>query len=207
MKALTKKLTKILESIGGKVQKSGWNSYQQYKYITESDLMDAVRKELGKAGIFIYTSVEDMSTREVPIKEGTTTITTVKMKYTFVDDESGESFEVYGMGEGADTQDKGINKAQTGAYKYFLMKNFMLSGNDDPENDGVTVNKPASKSTKKASSFSPNKSKEKEAEDVTVNSGFSKSKDETASEPKPSFKASNTTVREGATELEEDPEF
>lgn len=42
---------------------------------------------------------------------------------------------VYFMGYGDDTGDKGYNKAETSAVKYFLMKTFMVATGNDPEGD------------------------------------------------------------------------
>src|SRR5690606_17973389 len=111
----------------------------------EADLLDAVREEIVKAGLVIATSVDTVS------REGN--ITTVTLKHTIIDAESGESMEVKSAGQGADNQDKGVFKAITGANKYFLLKMFLLSGDDDPENDGgakdvkalTTTAKPAMK--------------------------------------------------------------
>ena len=133
---LVKKLTQVLAE-ASKVNKSGYNSHQKYHYITESDLLDAIREKLVELGIFIFSSVEECVTERI---EGSRqpVLTNVKMKYTFVDGDSGEQFSVMSCGQGADNGDKGVYKAITGANKYFLLKTFMLSGDDDPENDGVT---------------------------------------------------------------------
>lgn len=114
-----------------KVNKSGYNAHQKYKYVMESDLLEALRSELINQGVFIFQSVEDIQ------REGE--LTTVKVKYTFVDSESGESFEVWGAGQGADKQDKGVGKAQTNAQKYVYLKNFLIETGDDVEADNIDV--------------------------------------------------------------------
>jgi hypothetical protein len=134
MKNLAKKLVQVVGSVSGKVGKSGYNSHQKYNYVMEADLLDAVREEIVKAGIVITSSVESVE------RDGN--ITTVKLKHTLIDAESGESFEVWSAGQGADNQDKGVFKAITGANKYFLLKTFLLSGDDDPENDGAKAPAP-----------------------------------------------------------------
>lgn len=167
---LVKKLTQVLQE-ASKVNKSGWNNHQKYHYITEADLLDAIRPKLTELGIFIFSSVEESTTERI---EGSKqpVLTSVRTKHTFVDGESGEEFSVFSCGQGVDNGDKGVFKAITGANKYFLLKTFMLSGDDDPENDGVSA-KPSSRgglgssktktsgSTKKSSggSFSGSKTK------------------------------------------------
>ena len=138
-------MVKVLGAVSGKVAKSGRNTHQKYNYVMEADLLDAVRSELISHGIFVFSSVESV------VHEAG--LTTVRTKHTFVDADSGESFDVFSAGQGADKQDKGVYKAITGSSKYFLMKNFMVAGDDDPESDttvSVTPNaapKPISKPT------------------------------------------------------------
>ena len=135
MKSLGAKMVKVLGAVSGKVVKSGRNTHQGYKYVMEADLLDAVRGELISHGVFVFSSVEEVT------QEGK--LTTVKTKHTFVDAESGEMFEVFSAGQGSDGQDKGVYKAITGASKYFLLKSFLLAGDDDPENE--TAAKPLTK--------------------------------------------------------------
>lgn len=129
-KKLYKKLVEVLAEVGS-VKKSGMNTHQSYAYMTEKDLVDSLRQELAKRGIFIFTSVENVE------RDKETHVTTVITQHTFWDEETEEHFTVQGAGQGYDKQDKGIYKAQTGAMKYFLMKNFLISSDDDPENEGA----------------------------------------------------------------------
>jgi hypothetical protein len=127
MKALAAKMIKVIGSVSGKVSKSGYNSHNKYSYLMEKDLLDAVREGLTAHNVLITSSVEQVT------KEGN--LTTVRMKHLLIDADSGDTLEVWSAGQGNDGQDKGIFKAITGSNKYFLMKTFLLSGNDDPEND------------------------------------------------------------------------
>lgn len=125
---LFKKMVTIMSNAHN-VKKSGYNKHHQYQYATEADIIEVVREELKKAGIFIFSSVEGFE------KDGD--ITTVKILHTFVDSEDGGYFTVYSVGQGADKQDKGVYKAITGAFKYMLQKNFLIASEDDPESDGA----------------------------------------------------------------------
>lgn len=133
---LALKLAKILASIGT-VHKNGYNNHFKYHYITESDLVDAVRPKLAEAGVFLFTSVIDQRT------EGD--VTYVTTEHTFVDGDSGACFSVQSQGQGQAKDDKGGYKAITGAMKYMLYKTFMVSTEDDPERD--TPNQQASRSS------------------------------------------------------------
>lgn len=150
VKNVSSKLLEVVNAISGKVNKSGYNSFQKYKYVTEGDLIDAVREELVKKGLMVLTSVAQ--SQELPTMEGSDQrVTQVVLKHTIIDTTSGEQLDVYSAGQGADKLDKGVYKAITGANKYFLLKTFLLSGDDDPENDGSAKpaqGKPAQTSAK-----------------------------------------------------------
>jgi hypothetical protein len=62
-------------------------------------------------------------------------VTQVKLHYKLVDVESGESIVIVGLGNGADSQDKGSGKALTYAYKTALSKTFMLFSGEDTDTD------------------------------------------------------------------------
>lgn len=132
--SLAKKLAKVLIEIN-RVPKSGWNDFHRYKFVTESDLSDAVREHLGNVGVFIFTNVEEIirTEAEPTSRGGKQWLTKVKLSHTFVDGDTGAEHTVFSYGEGIDGADKGIYKAITGATKYFLYKNFLISTGDDPE--------------------------------------------------------------------------
>ena len=131
---LISKLVKVLAEIK-RIKKTGRNDFHKYDYVTEADILDTVRDKLAEVGVFVFTSQESVENREVKrTKDGqekTSLATCVKMMHTFSDGES--SFTVFSFGESEDTGDKGLYKAVTGAMKYFLSKNFMISTGDDPE--------------------------------------------------------------------------
>jgi hypothetical protein len=137
------KLARILKEINS-VPKTGYNSFHQYDYITSDDLMNAIRTKLADAGIFVMTSVESQSIREVvaesstnPDKAKRSFLTEVSLLHTFIDGESGDSFSVKSQGQGADVADKGGYKAITGAMKYFVYKCFLIA----TEEGGDELNK------------------------------------------------------------------
>lgn len=134
--SLAKKLAKVLTQIN-RVPKNGHNSFHNYKFVTESDLSDAVRAHLGEVGVFIFTDVAEITREEAPptSKGGKQWLTRVKLTHTFMDGETGETHTVTSYGEGIDGADKGIYKSITGATKYFLYKNFLISTGDDPERE------------------------------------------------------------------------
>lgn len=151
MKNVSKKLLAAVAQVGGKVQKTGYNSYSKYNYVTEADINDAVFPALKAQGLLLTTSVESMT--ETPATgDQKNRFASVVLVHKIIDTDSGEVLEFKSVGTGADTLDKSIYKAVTGACKYFLMKTFMLSGEDDPEND----TKVAAKTTAPKSAPKPN---------------------------------------------------
>ena len=137
MQTLVAKLAQIMADTPW-VEKKGRNSFFNYDYAKESDILDAIREKLAAQGIFVFTSIESMEFRESAkrTRDGSpVNLVFVKTKHTFSDGESGESVEVHGYGSGEDSGDKAIYKAITGAMKYFVSKNFLMSTGDDPEKD------------------------------------------------------------------------
>jgi hypothetical protein len=139
MKNVSSKLLKAIATVGGKVQKTGYNSFSKYKYITESDINDAVLPALIEQGLLLITSVEDY--QETPSTENNKNrFGKISLIHNIIDTESGETITLHSVGTAADTLDKSVYKSYTGACKYLLMKLFMISGDDsDPENDSKTV--------------------------------------------------------------------
>jgi hypothetical protein len=137
MQTLVGKLAQIMADTPW-VEKKGRNAFFNYDYAKEADIMDAVREKLAEHGVFVFTSVENMEFRETSKKtrDGSpVNLVFVKTRHTFSDGDSGESIEVFGYGCGEDSGDKAIYKAITGAMKYFVSKNFLMSTGDDPEKD------------------------------------------------------------------------
>lgn len=122
--SLVAKLVRVMANIE-RVEKNGRNDFHKYDYVTESDVMDAVRKHLIKENVFILSSVE------MSQKDGDTV--SVSMKHTLIDGDTGDKLEAKSLGIGQDKGDKAANKAVTAACKYFLLKTFLIGTGDDPE--------------------------------------------------------------------------
>ena len=148
MKNVSKKLLQAIAEVGGSVKKTGYNSFSKYHYITESDINEAVLPALIKAGLVLTTSV--VSVKETASSEGQKNrFAEVILVHKVIDSDSGEALEFQSAGTGADTLDKAVYKAVTGACKYFMMKLFMISGDtSDPENDGQTKDAPTQTASK-----------------------------------------------------------
>src|SRR5699024_2174737 len=123
-KKLISKLAKVMEQVKY-IEKRGYNKFHKYKYATESDVSEKVRDVLSTEGVVMMPDVIEHSTREHTNRNGGTEyIATVKVKFTFIDGETGEELSIHSVGEGQDAGDKAVYKALTGATKYALMKAF-----------------------------------------------------------------------------------
>jgi len=133
--SLAKKLAEIVLEVSS-VAKRGRNEFHKYDYVLESDVLWALREPLAKRNIVIIPEIlKSSDTRDITGKSSTSTVTQVEMMLHVTDADSGEKLSLPWTGIGMDTGDKGIYKAITGGYKYFLMKLFMLASGDDPEGD------------------------------------------------------------------------
>jgi hypothetical protein len=132
-KTLAGKLSEIMGEIGY-ITKGGTNSAQGYKYVMASQVADAIREKLSAKGIAILPGdIEKLS--ESTSASGKQVILTFKYSWHLVDGESGEKHTIYSLGSGADSGDKHVYKATTGALKYALLTTFLIPTGDDPEND------------------------------------------------------------------------
>lgn len=118
------KLVKVMDGVS-RIKKNGYNSFHKYSYVTEADVIEAVKTELVKQGLSLTQSVKSFS------QSGD--ITTVLVDYTITDADTGEACVSTCIGAGQDKGDKGPYKALTGSMKYFLMKSLLIPTGDDPE--------------------------------------------------------------------------
>jgi len=131
--SLHAKMAEATKNLGG-IEKKGHNSFFNYDYVREEDVITAVRKALSEKGVAVYVGSRITETRPWKTPKGKDTlITHVEATLTFADGETGETFEITAAGTGDDSSDKGTYKALTGAVKYALMKTFLISTGDDPE--------------------------------------------------------------------------
>lgn len=96
-----------------------------YRAISEEKVTSTVRDSLIKNNLIILPVEQEHK------REGN--LSTVDIKYKIIDIESGESEVIVSSGTGADTQDKGVGKAMTYAYKYLLLRTFAIPTGEDPD--------------------------------------------------------------------------
>ncbi len=97
-----------------------------YKAISEEKVTSTVRESMVKNGLVIVPIEQEH------LKDGN--LTTVNVKYKIVNIDNPDEYEVLmSSGTGADTQDKGVGKAMTYAYKYMLLRTFAIPTGEDPD--------------------------------------------------------------------------
>lgn len=124
------------------VKKSGENKFHGYKYATEADIAAEIRPLMDEHGLVLIPSVASREDGFLQPMIDTEGITQVVLKYTLAHS-SGQVWPdplyVLAHGNDRDTKgkwgDKGAYKANTGGFKYLLLRLLMIETGDDPEQD------------------------------------------------------------------------
>lgn len=134
-KGLHAKLALILGDLEG-LEPSGRNKHFSYDYWEANQVSAMFRTRLNKMGISFMADVVDIRIDAgKTAKGGHTWLTTLRVLFTLTDSESGETISGHGVGQGDDPSDKGSNKAFSGALKYWLLKVFLVGGEDAEADD------------------------------------------------------------------------
>lgn len=107
----------------------------KYKAISEEKVTTAVREQLVKQGIVIIPIEQQSENKElIRTDKSVNMLTSVHVKYRIQNIEDANDYiEVESNGTGVDTQDKGVGKAMTYAYKYMLLRTFAIPTGEDPD--------------------------------------------------------------------------
>lgn len=129
-RALMAKLVEVGASIRG-IEKTGTNTHFNFKFVEASHAYEQIRAELYKRNVFL-----DISLSEV---EQQGTLTSVAMRMTFTDADSGQTRVIRWHGYGSDKQDKGLAKAITSGVKSFLLTNLLIPSGVEPDAEGTDI--------------------------------------------------------------------
>ena len=110
---------------------SGKNIFQRISAVMQdvqylAKVTTIIRKSLITHGIVIVPVKQEHS------KDGVLTTVDVTYRIQNVEDEN-DYIEAVSSGTGVDTQDKGVGKAMTYAYKYLLLRTFAIPTGEDPD--------------------------------------------------------------------------
>jgi hypothetical protein len=122
------------------IPKNGYNSFGNYKYATDGDVLDTFRVLLSQHGIDFCPS---MTGREW-IPEKNRTIVYIDVLLTNIDDPE-DYLVLKAIGEANDKTDKGTVKALTSGVKYFLLKTFLASAGNEADDADSGPEPPARK--------------------------------------------------------------
>ena len=100
----------------------------KYRAISEEKVTTTIRKSLITHGIVIVPVKQEHS------KDGVLTTVDVTYRIQNIENEN-DYIEAVSSGTGVDTQDKGVGKAMTYAYKYLLLRTFAIPTGEDPEKE------------------------------------------------------------------------
>lgn len=116
------------------IAKAERNKAQGFNFRGIDATVDAVGPALRKHGVVVTPSPEDITTTSYETAKGTTMFSAiVKMRYT-VRGPNGDSFDGGAFGEAADAGDKAVSKAQSVAYRTFLLQALTVpTGEPDPD--------------------------------------------------------------------------
>ncbi|MBL4700537.1 MAG: ERF family protein [Phycisphaeraceae bacterium] len=133
-----------------RVQKSGDNKFDRYRYAMLEDFVSAIDDKLAKVDCAIITSVgKVMQMPNRTTQKGGTEYVVRVLLTTRIIHSSGQWIECVGYGEGQDRADKALYKAITGGRKYLLGAMLGLATTDDPEVDDDHNPAPAQGQSKK----------------------------------------------------------
>lgn len=127
------KMVAIMGMVGG-MEQTGRNDHFRYRYFEAIEVAADFRRWFIQHGLSFMSDVVDY---DIQPRGAKSMLTTMRVLFTLTDTETGETVSGHGLGQGDDAGDKGANKAFAGALKYWLLKTFMVGG-DDAEADAAT---------------------------------------------------------------------
>ncbi len=147
-------LNDVMKKVGYVQQTGEVKGRAGYKYPTETDLIQAVRKAMIEEGITMFVlSAEILERKEFEARSGRQmTNTLIKRVFRFTHAESGTHIDATAFGEGSDVGDKSCNKAMTGAKKYAIRETLLLETGDDPDEQSSERQERGKKKTQKRKS-------------------------------------------------------
>jgi hypothetical protein len=116
------------------IEKADRNTQQNFSFRGIDAVMQAVGPVLRKHKVFIIPTAQDIRSETYQTRSGASMRNvTVTMRYT-VYGPGGDSFTGVSYGEAADAGDKAVSKAQSVAYRTFLLQSLTVpTGDPDPD--------------------------------------------------------------------------
>jgi len=135
--AIYQKLLELQKAVVGLTKDKAGNSYQ---YVSGDKILSIVRPTMDKLGLLLVSEVLDFSfTRQdynLYDKQGnpkpkSEMFCTLRMRFTWVDAETGDNLQCLWASSGMNNWDKSIGSAMTYGERYFLLKFFHIATDKD----------------------------------------------------------------------------
>lgn len=130
--AIYKKLLELQRAVVGLTKDKSGNSYQ---YVSGDKILGIVRPKMDELGLILVPEVTESNfTREdYATKNGQKSemFCSVKMKFTWIDADTGETLPCKWSSSGMNAWDKGLGSALTYGERYFLLKFFHIATDKD----------------------------------------------------------------------------
>ena len=143
--AIYQKLLELQRSVVGLTKDKNGNSYQ---YVSGDKVLGIVRPKMDELGVLLIPEVEDSTfTRQdynLYDKNGnpkpkSEIFCELKLKFTWVDAETGETVVCHWASSGMNNWDKGLGSALTYGERYFLLKFFHIATDKDDVDAPKTI--------------------------------------------------------------------
>lgn len=134
---LYQKLLEIQKQVIGLGKDKSGGSYQ---YVTGSKVLEHIKPLMNKYGLILKQEVIDISNERQNYivgfgtpkqREKSEILSTCKMRFTWIDCETGEKDENLFVANGQNDWDKGVGSALTYGERYFLLKYFHIATDED----------------------------------------------------------------------------
>jgi len=127
-----KKLLALQKAVVGLTKDKSGNSYQ---YVSGDKILSIVRPKMDELGLLLIPEVEDgnFTRQDYATSKGEKSeiFCALRLKFTWVDAESGETLVCHWASSGMNNWDKGLGSALTYGERYFLLKFFHIATDKD----------------------------------------------------------------------------
>lgn len=130
--SIYKKLLELQKAVVGLTKDKSGNSYQ---YVSGDKILGIVRPAMDKLGLILIPEVIDSNFQreDYTTKNGQKSemFCSIKMRFTWVDADTGETLHCDWASSGMNAWDKGLGSALTYGERYFLLKFFHIATDKD----------------------------------------------------------------------------
>lgn len=129
---LAYKLNQVMAAVRH-IEKDGRNEHHKFNFVSHDAVVNSISAHLAETGVSFGSELVDYTSEMTGSKDkGNNAVVryVVRSKYRFTCVDTGESQEYLWLGEGVDSQDKGLYKAITQSKKTFLLNVFLVATGD-----------------------------------------------------------------------------